>query len=89
MTQDDIIRMARSVGFSTISTNPALAGYVDEKLIAFAALACAAEREECADLVQHLRQSIREAGLEAYAMKDALGQAEDAIRARGEKGRAA
>ena len=52
MTRDDIIRMAREVGLA--GRHPSM-GIRDADMIAierFAALVAAAEREECADLIE-------------------------------------
>jgi len=51
MTRDDIIRMAREAGFVMIG-NLQGAGRLPELLEQFAALVAAAEREECARLVE-------------------------------------
>ena len=69
MNRDEIIRMARSAGF----TQGDLADFSD-LIVHFAALVAAAEREECADIAdQH-------ASIEGIAQSIAA-----AIRARGDK----
>ena len=51
MNRDDIIRMARAAGFTTLSINEDLWGPYLER---FAALVAAHEREECAKLADSL-----------------------------------
>ena len=87
MTQDEIIEMAKQVGFQTgiVSYMSGLGGYPFVKAIgtgevlpnleAFAKLVAAKEREECADFLEH-------------GVIDDEGhhlQYADAIRARGEQ----
>lgn len=50
MTKDEIIAMAREAGLSAMPANPNLTDYVNEKLIQFASLVAAAEREACAQI---------------------------------------
>lgn len=75
MTREDIIRMAREVGGADITVN----GFTTwvgtqstEFLERFAALVAAAEREACAEMVDHI-------------LKEGGGTYGKAIRARGEQ----
>ena len=78
MTKDDVIRAADTAGITAVM--PFCTDDEQKCLVHFAELVMAIEREVCASLVHHLKQSVCEASIEAYAMKDALGQAEDVIR---------
>lgn len=70
MTKDDIVRMARQVGWSGIYAQPLFnISLPREKLLNFAKLVAEAEREECAKIIQ-------QAGLPSIAA---------AIRARGKE----
>lgn len=76
MTDDDILRMAREAGgtWEYRRTFPVACVMYDDELIRFAALVAAAEREECAKVVE-------QAGIEGYGTLAAAAM----IRARGEK----
>ena len=53
MTREDIIRMARDAGWNGIYAKPLFSIYMQEtNFLHFAALVAAAEREECAKLVE-------------------------------------
>ena len=67
MNREDIIRMAQEAGFRVNTTESLL-----EELERFAALVASAEREACANLVDHI-------------LKEGGGTWGDAIRARGGK----
>jgi len=75
VTRDDIIRMAREAGMGT--ERHADGDYVwggpsqTEVMMRFAALVAAAEREACAQIVEHI-------------LKEGNGSYGDAIRARGQ-----
>lgn len=75
MTRDDIIRMAREVGFDDFEQ--------DDMLERFANLAIAAEREECAKVCEVERERLLEWGHGLQVITaDKLAKA---IQARGEK----
>lgn len=82
MTRDDVIRLAKEAG--VINPSPYTAPWEHEQLALerFALLIAAADRDACAELVAELRQNIRAIGAIPCAQKDALDQAEAAIRAR-------
>jgi hypothetical protein len=78
MTRDDIIRMAREVGLLFDNTLRAPTPRITQKqkdIERFAALVAAAEREECAQIVEQYCGAWNDQG---YALAQA-------IRARGEK----
>ena len=76
MNRDDVIRMARKVGFGSNSLGVTFtSGYLDDHLERFANLVAAAEREACAKVAQEFLTQGR----------SPLGRAVgDAIRARGQ-----
>jgi len=69
MTQDEIIEMAQEC--KLIGMRPHLDGIYSEALEAFAKLVAQHEREECANIVDHI-------------LKEGGGTYGDAIRARGQ-----
>ena len=83
MTRDDIIRMAKEVGFNQVLATTAGAdvwiddGFYVEELERFTALVAAAEREACAKVCDDI--DAENDGLDMLATVCA-----DAIRARGE-----
>jgi hypothetical protein len=75
MTKDDIIRMAQEAGgYRAAPTDKALLLLSESHLERFAALVAAAEREECARVVE-------QAGIDGYGTLAAAAM----IRARGER----
>jgi hypothetical protein len=73
MTRDDVIRMAREAGI-TFVTEVGVASATPEWLERFAALIAAAEREECAQMAEHVMYG-----------RDGCDRTAAAIRARGDK----
>ncbi len=75
MTRDDILKMAREAGgYRAAPTDKALLLLSESHLERFAALVAAAEREECARVVE-------QAGIDGYGTLAAAAM----IRARGER----
>jgi hypothetical protein len=76
MTRDDIIRMAREAGFCDASQLELNVEWtcVGSEIENFAALVAAAEREECAQMAEHVMYG-----------RDGCDRTAAAIRARGDK----
>lgn len=79
MTRDDITRMARDAGWTEYSLKHAVEV---ERLVRFAGLVAAAEREACA---QVCRDEIASAAWTDNSYENACLDCAEAIRARGEK----
>lgn len=80
MTRDDILRMAREAGISNAFMPPQFSEVFER----FAALVAAAEREECANLIDETHEW-RGKGWVSYLDADTKRAISTAIRARGTK----